>query len=162
MSTFAYYCIELNAHALVNILVYLKEKKMTHLFLPFLMSSQPCESFYRQIRSLSTVNSTVTNCSIKEILSRINRIDILNGISNDKNTGFVFPKTLKSIDSLPHVKFKETEFPTRPEIFKIMQDCKLRAVDTAKRLGMIKKGQRVDDSMFSCQVPPYTFLKKKK
>lgn len=41
-----------------------------------------------------------------------------------------------------------------------MQDCKLRAVDTAKRRGMIKKGQRVDDSMFSCQVPPYTFLKK--
>lgn len=63
------------------------------------MSSQPCESFYRQIRSLSTVNSTVTNCSVKEILNRINRIDILNEISNDKNTGFVFPKRLKSIDS---------------------------------------------------------------
>lgn len=90
LSIFSYYCIELNAHSLVQIITYLRNKNLSHLFLPYLFCSHPCVSFYRQIRSLSTVNSTVTNCSTKEFLHRISRIEILNQISNDKDSGFIF------------------------------------------------------------------------
>lgn len=160
MTNFSYYCIELNAHSLVLILKYLKGEQLTHLFSAHLLSSQPCESFYRQLRSLTTVNSTVINCSVKEIMHRISRIQLLNDISNDKESGFIFPKSLKPIDS-SSIRYGESDFPTDIEIFGIIQCCKKSAVEVAEKVGMIKKGEKLDDSFFSCQVRPY-FLKNKK
>lgn len=86
MSAFCFYCIELNAHSLVFILLYLKKNNLTQLFFPHMLCSQPCESFFRLVRSLTTVFSTVVNFSLKEILNRISRIQLLSEISNDKGT----------------------------------------------------------------------------
>lgn len=160
LSTYTYRCIELNAHSLTLISVFLKEEKLTHLFVPHMFSSQPCESFYRQLRSLTTVNSTVTNCSTKEILNRISRIQILNEISNDKESGFLFPKPLKSSNSF-YKTYVNVQFPTRSQIYDIIQGCKKTAIETAKRIGLIKKNVKAKDSMFSCQLLPYIFRSKK-
>lgn len=46
----AYTCIELNAHSIVEIMVYLREITKPEWFIPILMSSQPCEEFFRKIR----------------------------------------------------------------------------------------------------------------
>lgn len=66
MSSFCYYCIEQNAHSLVLMLMYLKKNNLIHLFSPKNFSSQPCESFYRQLRSFTSTNSTVVNFSKKK------------------------------------------------------------------------------------------------
>lgn len=42
----AYACIELNAHALIQLIIYFRDKEEHHLFLIFLLSSQPCESIF--------------------------------------------------------------------------------------------------------------------
>lgn len=52
-------CIELNAHGLVMMLIYLKENNLSHLFKPHLFNSQQCESLFRLIRSFTSTYSTV-------------------------------------------------------------------------------------------------------
>lgn len=160
MSSFSYNCIEINAHSLVLILKYLKKERLTHLFLPHLYSSQPCESFYRKMRSLTTTNSTITNFSIKEFSHRVSRVQILNEISNDKGSGFNFPIPLRPFD-FSSMKFGEEDFPTDLEIFKIIQKCKQSAIKVAKNIGLLKKGEEVNDAIFSCKVPSYVFVGKK-
>lgn len=160
MSTFSYNCIEINAHTLVLMLKYLKKEKLTHLFLPHLYSSQPCESFYRKMRSLTTTNSTITNFSVKEFLNRISRVQILNEISNDKESGFIFPAALRSFDYSP-MRYGEDDFPTDLEIFNIIQKCKQSAIKVSKKVGMLKKGEELNDLIFTCQVPSSKIVAKK-
>lgn len=53
----AYTCIEMNAHALVFIILFIKDNDYaSNLFSPELMDSQACEGFFSQIRSLSTTS----------------------------------------------------------------------------------------------------------
>lgn len=154
MSTYCYYCIEQNAHSLIYIILFLKKNSLTHLFLPDMLNSQPCEQFYRQIRSLSSTSSTVTNCSVKGFMHRINRIQHLNEISNDKDSGFVFPKALK-LNNNSDVNFGESDFPNEDQIIQIIFDCKQNAIEDAVKFGLIKKNCKFNDQNITCQVPPY-------
>lgn len=56
ISTNAFTCVELNAHSMLNLISVCREDPQ--LFLPSLFSSQPCESTFRQFRSMSTTYST--------------------------------------------------------------------------------------------------------
>lgn len=154
MSSFCYYCIELNAHSLIHIIIFLKKNNLTDLFLPYLFSSQPCESFYRQIRSFTSTYSTVANCDMKEITSRISKIQIQNEISNDKNSGLKFPTSLRSCD-FSELKFQNSDFPTDDQIINIIQKCKTEAIADAIKVGLIDKRAKLNDSCFSCPVPPH-------
>lgn len=58
ISSNAFTCIELNAHAILILIVACRDENVPHLFLPALFSSQPCESTFRQFRSMSTTYST--------------------------------------------------------------------------------------------------------
>ena len=62
---------------------------------PWLSSSQPCENFYRMLRSMSTTFSTVVNCCVLEALYKIRRIELQLGINNKilDNERIIFPKT---------------------------------------------------------------------
>lgn len=71
-----YACIEVNAHSIVQLIIHLKNDGLDEWFLPFLYDSQACESFFRQVRSLTTVHCRVANCSVKEIIARMNRIQL--------------------------------------------------------------------------------------
>lgn len=71
-----YACIEMNAHSLVLIMLFLRKNNLPELFLPFLYQSQACESIFRKIRSMSTVFSTVTNSSVRDIIGKFNRIEL--------------------------------------------------------------------------------------
>lgn len=46
------------------------------------------------------------------------------------------------------------EFPTESQMMSIIQKCKLRAIETAKIVGLIKKGEKLKDSMFCCNISP--------
>lgn len=130
-----YSCLELNAHGLVAIISFLKNSNQSHLFKPANYSSQPCEAFYRQIRSMSTVYSTVTNCTQKEILGRAQKIQLQNDISVS-NKEFVFPKHFSSNES---TKYNTFDLPTHHEIIKTIEQCKMKAINDAVKFGLLKK-----------------------
>lgn len=134
-----YSCMELNAHSLVSILLYLRATKQPHLFLPWLFSSQPCESFFRQIRSLSSCYSTVTNCTVKEMSDRIHKIQLQNEISSDANTSFIDPRKLKSSVQWPA---KDIELPTGNEIVSMISECRKQAIVDALKFGLISNKDR--------------------
>lgn len=76
LSLNCYACIEINAHSMINIIQKLRDCNIPHLFMPPLFSSQPCEAFFRQIRSMSTTYSTIVNCSLLDIIHRIQKIQL--------------------------------------------------------------------------------------
>lgn len=153
MSSNCFYCIELNAHSLVFILRYLRNEQLTHLFFPHMFCSQPCESFFRQIRSLTTVNSTVVNFNTKEILDRISRIQLLSEISNDKGSEFNYPKTLSSCNFSAPKDFND--FPTVDEIINTIKQSKEDALNEAIKVGLIEKECESKDSFCVCPVQLY-------
>lgn len=148
-----YSCVEINAHSLVHVLVYLKETDLKAWFLPFIFDSQACESFFRQIRSLTTVFSTVANCSAKEIVGRINRIQLLNEITH--TTEFSFPRIKDTLQFPEAVCF---ELPTMKEILAEISKARAAAIDFAIEVGLLNEDQ--PDISFTCQIPPIGFSDK--
>lgn len=130
-----YTCLELNAHSLVLSLLYLKESNKEHWFVPTHYNSQPCEHFYRQIRSFSTVFSTVTNCSTKEAISRVKKIQLQSDISIS-NTVFKFPRFLDLNGSSETNSFA---LPTQEKMIEIIEDCQKRAINDATNIGLLKE-----------------------
>lgn len=47
-------CVEINAHNLIKLILKLKEENSEELFLPWIMTSQPCEKTFRAVRSLTS------------------------------------------------------------------------------------------------------------
>lgn len=149
-----YTCMEQNAHSMVVILLYLKENNQPNLFKPWMYSSQPCESFYRQIRAFTPCNSTMTNCTVKEILDRIHKIQLQNEISCDPTTNFIFHKQKSSHSSSSNC----FELPTEQEILATINKCKIQAVEDSIKLGLIGKNQR--NMNLECNIVPYSPKKK--
>lgn len=100
LTQYTYVCIELNAHSLVSLIVYFKEKNMSKLFMPKLFSSQPCESFFRTIRSYTSTFSTVANCTVKEILDRMNKLQLQSDIPIQNQKNYFYPRTDNSSDTI--------------------------------------------------------------
>lgn len=128
-----YACIELNAHALIQIMCYLKEADMDSFFLPHLISSQQCESIFRLLRSLTSTYSTVTNFSTKEVINRIDKIELQNQIMH-MMPQFTYPKLAKK-DFLNHQQ--HYKLPTKAEISSVILQCKRDAIDTAVKFNLI-------------------------
>lgn len=145
-----YACIELNAHSLVLCMVQLKNLNMPHLFLPTLFNSQHCESLFRQIRSISSTFSTITNCTVKEMTERISKIQLQSDIMTQIGSNFIFPRLNRQKNS----KIKVYDLPTLAEIYKEIEKSKCAASKDAVALGLIKKNQvaRFD---FACKIKPY-------
>lgn len=91
ISANAYTCVEINAHSMLLSIIKLREQMQPTLFLPVLYSSQPCESIFRQIRSMSTTLSTVVNCSLLDIIHRFNKIQLQSDIININEGKIKFP-----------------------------------------------------------------------
>lgn len=71
----------LNGHSIL--LMIEKNRQRNCKVLPWLYSSQPCEETFRYIKSMTTTQSTIVNYSLRDILRRLNRIQVLNEISTD-------------------------------------------------------------------------------
>lgn len=141
-----YSCVELNAHNLILIMLYLKKNGLENFFLPFLYNSQACEAFFRRIRSFTSTNSTKVNCSIKEILERINKIQLLNDITTDTN--FEFPN-VKDAHKFPG--YISHELPTKDEIFAEIEKCRKNAIEDAMEYGLLENNFTSD--CISCCIP---------
>lgn len=152
MSTYLYSCLELNAHSIVFIVLFLKENNLSQLFVPWLFNSQACEKFYAQIRSLCSTYSMVASCSVKEAVSRISKIHLLNEISNDTESGFVYPKSNHALTSSS--KSSNFELPSESEIYGEIFKSKSMAIKSGIKIGLVKKGKEYEDSC-ACQIGPY-------
>lgn len=149
MSTYSYSCIEMNAHSLVLIMLYLKDKNMPNLFTPQLYNSQVCEETFRQIRSFTTVYSTVANCSIKEIIGRLDKIQLQNDIS--LNSNFLFPRS----KSRPTTTDLEVILPTKEEICCEIEKCKLDAIKFSEQMGLVQSKNVNKSNKLTCDVSVY-------
>lgn len=140
-------CIELNAHSMVLCMLYLKKVNKPELFIPSLFESQPCESIFRQIRSLTSVYSTVTNCTVKEATSRISKIQFQNKIMQLTSAQFIYPRLKNSPASQNTI-----ELPSQDVIFKEIQVCQELAKCTAIKLGLVAKNKMKPN--YVCRINP--------
>lgn len=151
-----YSCLEQNAHSLVLVLLYLGKVGRPDLFLPFLFNSQPCEEFYRKIRSMTPTYSTVVNCSVKEFIARVHKTQLQSNISSINNSNYRFPKNLKSKD---YSKIKQYQLPTPEEVFEVVQRAKNEAISIAAEFDLCNRAQ---SEIIPCRLSPHSFTNVKK
>lgn len=145
-----YSCIELNAHSLIEIMVYLRSINRPELFLPHLFGSQQCESVFRQLRSLTSTFSTVANCTTKEALNRFSKLHMLNEITHSTSC-FKYPRLGSKKD------FNNSfELPTITNIVKKIEQCDTNAIETALQFNLITEDDANDPELFSCSIKPYS------
>lgn len=144
-------CLEHNAHAMVLIIMFLNSSNQPNLFKPWLYSSQPCEGFYRLIRSYSPCYSQVINCTVKEMIDRIHRIQLQNDIGSDNDTNFRYPEKLKLKNGTDATNLV---LPNKDEILQEVQRAKQKAIEDAITFGLIDKNDRNID--LNCDIVPYS------
>lgn len=150
-----YSCLELNAHSLVLILIRLKNMNRPDLFLPHLYDSQTCESTFRQYRSMVTAYSVITNCTVKESLSRTSKIQLQNDIIHN-TTNFIYPRIKKKSQSN-----QTHQLPTPDEICNEILFCKRTAIATARRLGLVTQPE-LKSECIQCKVQPLSSTSNKR
>ena len=74
----AYTCIELNAHALVLLLVTLRDnvENSQYCVCPWLLGPQTCEQAFRAARSMSSTFTSIINFGVLGLLHRLHRLQI--------------------------------------------------------------------------------------
>lgn len=115
--------------------------------MPFLVSSQPCESTFRQIRSSSTVFSTVTNCSVKGGTSLISNVQFQNQIMQHTSEQFIYPRLKNTSHSQ-----NNGPLPSADSIFNEIQLCQKLAIYTALKLGLIAEKKSKEN--YVCKINP--------
>lgn len=141
-----YSCIEMNAHSLIRIILFAKKNDLTEAFLPYLLNSQHCEAFSRQIRSFTTTYSTVANCTVKEMVGRITKIQLLNDIPL-MGKKIQFPRTVKTPIKNAY------SLPNQNEILETIEICKKVAIKFATNFGLLSK-QQFCGNIFECSIEP--------
>lgn len=140
ISSYTYNCIEINAHSLVSIVLFLKNNGLEHLFLPHLMDSQPCESFFREFRSLTPVGSSVSTTTILGMIHRCERIALMNEISRSKLKKFTFVTDSKRNREIYYNTnrdgYKANALPCIAEIISEIEGVKQKAIIDCAELGV--------------------------
>lgn len=146
LSPASYICIEINAHSLVQLVIYLKNNNLDDWFMPFLFDSQACESFFREVRSLTTVHCRVANCSVKEIIGRMNKMQLVNDITN--KSSFAFPRAQSKKDFANKTSHA---LPTKEEMFEQIEQSRCAAIEYAERIGLLD--ENVAPPNMVCKLP---------
>ena len=97
ITTNAYICIELNAHALIIFLLALQNSELEcaahKCYLPWLLGSQPCERAFRAARSMSSIFSTVINFSMQGLLQRLHKLQSFIELQSEcESTKIIYPQ----------------------------------------------------------------------
>lgn len=130
ITTNTYNGIELNGHSLVSILTYCREKNCPDLFFPALMTSQPCEKFFRRTRSMTSTFSTIINYTMFDLLHKAKRSLAISTIMNEIDDYAFFPRKEKKTE-----QNISTVLPDEVEVFKIISTALAEARDDFLSLG---------------------------
>lgn len=125
-----YTCIELNFHELIKLIIYFKEHDMDQYFLPTLFGSQDCEEFFRKLRSLTTLCSTIVNFSMLDLLYRIHRVDFLHYAESILAKYGVTPKQSSKGCTL-------FDMPSKEDIESVVLNALIDAEEEMRILGII-------------------------
>lgn len=144
-----YACIEINAHSLIQIILKLQEVNRPELFLPHLFGSQQCESIFRQMRSMTSTFSTVANCSTKEALSRLSKIQLQNDIMQMTSGNFKYPRLGTKTDNVPIYPM-----PSLSEICAVVDECAEDAIQLALDFNLISSDEVKEKDLLYCKIKP--------
>lgn len=146
-----YVCVELNAHTLLNLVFTCIRTNSFECFLPCQFGSQQCESFYRNLRPMTSTYSTVVNFTLLEAIHPIQRIQYQADISVEnfeaKGETIFFPRT-RHLNTNYEIQENRIPSPTASllnnesrvlnyfDINKILSSAKKSAHDDISQLGM--------------------------
>ncbi|XP_065074604.1 uncharacterized protein LOC135698522 [Ochlerotatus camptorhynchus] len=136
----AYWGLEINAHALINYVVYCRDHGTE--FNTTLLQSQTCEGTFRDARAFTSTESTVVNFTIQGFESRLNRIQFKRDVMHRNQQALKFPGVKKR--SMDDTSFK---MPTTDEIIDIVEQAQQSARDI-----LIDLGVDANDISFECSV----------
>lgn len=147
-------CIEVNAHSLVSLMLKLKEDKEEKFFLPHLFSSQACEAFFRKIRSLTVMGSSMPDMCMLDFINRCEKVALVDEIEAIQKDYIYSNDTKRCRDvyyntNISH-RYQNQTIPELHEIIAVIEQAKLEAMDDAAKLGI-----QVDPSWTDqCQIGP--------
>lgn len=135
----AFECTELNAYGILNLIVKFRDAGTPELFLVTLFSSQPCEHFFRLLRSMTTANWTKINFSMLEVLHMMNRVELQHDIAYFKLRDVILlPKLNKSTE-----KHRIYDLPTNMEIQSCLKKALETALASARDIGMVVNANEI-------------------
>lgn len=116
-------------------------------------------SLFRENRSLSTLGSTVTNCSVLGMIEHCGRIEVMNDISRSRLPKFSFEtKTTRSREIYYHTtSYNDFALPTRGEIFTVIEEAKLEAIRDTRKLGV----QMDQNFNYTCNISSHENIRPK-
>jgi hypothetical protein len=151
-----YACVEINAHSIIFVMNYLRDRILDNYFHPDLLGSQPCEGIFRQVRSFSSTYSTVTNSSVLEMIDKISKIQLMSDIAHIKLKDFEFPSVgLPNSSYYPMIDRNGENIavahplPSMGEISREVELARLEAIEYAESLGVVLK--TAED--LQCKIP---------
>ena len=135
ITSFTYYCVELNAHALISVMRKFRALNLPQYFFLWLFNSQACEAFFRSMRSFTSTFSTVVNFDLYELLQRIRRIQLKCELMYDLNArGIMFPRESQKAKSRAKSSFHD--IPSDSSITASVKKARDAAVAWVESLGM--------------------------
>ena len=142
ITTNAYICIELNAHALITFLLALQNSKLGSdaykCYLPWLLGSQPCERAFRAARSMSSIFSTVINFSIQGLLQRLHKLQSFIELqSESESTKIIYPQ--KKVHS------NKDGISTNDDTIYSVDNISTEQIDEAVKAGFIRAQTAMDE-----------------
>lgn len=151
-----YICMEINAHAILRLLMLFRDGKISEKFILKLFSSQACESFFRLLRSLTTTLSTVVNFTMLDLLYRVRKVETLLYVSSKLSSkGFSLPT-----DKRKHLKaamFNSFPLPSDEEIYATIKQAFSDAADQLEVLGIPKRPLNLKLHPFASTLCPADF-----
>lgn len=140
ITTFTYVCIEVNAHSLVSVMLKLKEDKEEKFFLPHLFSSQACEAFFRKIRSLTVIGSSMPDMSMLDFINRCEKVVLVDEIETTQKDYIYSNDSKRCRDyyyntNISH-RYQNQTLPELDEIIAVIERAKMEAIEDATKLGI--------------------------
>ncbi len=129
---------EINAHFIVLAANKLNKENLPQLFLPWRMSSQSCEGFFRCTRSVSSSGSSQTNFTSLEFeMDRCKKVDASKRIINEGALdGIKYPRNSQPFEAT-NKEFSVFELPSLAEIEKEIMRAQKDAEYELGLLGML-------------------------
>lgn len=137
----AYICVELNALNMLRLISKLRNAGKPEWFLPYLFDSQTCESTFRQMRSMGTINFTKINFTLLELFHLIERVELQNEIVYNRlaHTDIVFSRIKQRVQH-DHVH----DLPSNQELVDTLKTARDDAKNIAIEFGMYSESFDVE------------------
>lgn len=152
VSSNCFNCIELDGHMLVKQLLKTRTDE-NYKFVPRQQDSQPCESMFRQVRSMTSTFSTIVNCSMLNIINRIRKIQLQSDIMTICSGELKFPRLDKKENAAASAVDNFTP-PSRDEIILWIEKAKVDLTKDMLGCGVDATKLKLD---FKCPIKPTDF-----